>query len=84
MASEIIVAPTITLSEFSVAFNSSDEMLITAKDSSGNDISRSGGLPMPPCPFVLAYNPENKDWLTIPLQEFPDGYKMVTCIIKAN
>jgi hypothetical protein len=84
MASEIRVAPTITLSEFNVAFNSSDEMLITARDSNGIDISRSGGLPVPPYPFVLAYNPESKDWITISLQEFPNGYKMVTCITGVN
>lgn len=77
---QIIVAPIATLSEFETSINELGELVITAKDANGNDISRAG-LTMPPSPFCLVYNPTVKDWQVIPLRDYPDGYQLVQTII---
>lgn len=77
---QIIVAPVATLSEFETSFNNAGELVITAKDANGNDISRAS-LIIPPGPFCLVYSPIAKDWNAIPLKEFPDGYQLVQTII---
>lgn len=77
---QIIVAPIATLSEFETSINEFGELVIFAKDSNGNDISRAG-LTIPSSPFSLVYNPVTKDWLAIPLRDYPDGYQLVQTII---
>lgn len=77
---QIVVAPVATLSEFATSINELGELVITAKDADGNDISRAG-LIMPPSPFILVYNPITKDWSAIPLRDYPDGYQLVQTII---
>ena len=77
---QIVVAPVATLSEFATSINEFGELVITAKDADGNDISRAG-LIMPPSPFVLVYNPTTKDWSAIPLRDYPDGYQLVQTVI---
>lgn len=77
---QIIVAPIATLSEFETSINEVGELVISAKDANGNDISRAG-LTMPPSPFCLVYNATTKDWSAIPLQDYPNGYQLVQTII---
>ncbi len=77
---QIVVAPVATLSEFATSINELGELVITAKDADGNDISRAG-LIMPPSPFILVYNPTTKDWSAIPLRDYPEGYQLVQTII---
>lgn len=81
MPTEIIVAPVATLSEFNVTFNNYAEMVVSAKDADGNDISRSGGITVPNGPFVLLFNPTTKDWMTANISDFPKGYELVQCIL---
>lgn len=80
MYSNIITAPLASLSEFQASINELGELVISAKDADGNDISRAG-LTMPPSPFCLVYNPTTKDWSAIPLRDYPDGYQLVQTII---
>ena len=80
MPSQIIVAPLATLSEFETSFNKFGELVISAKDANGVDISRAG-LIIPNSPFTLVYNPSTKDWSVIPMQDYPDGYQLVQTII---
>jgi formylmethanofuran dehydrogenase subunit D len=81
MPTEIIVAPVATLSEFSITFNNYAEIIVTAKDADGNDISRSGGITIPNGPFALLFNPATKDWITATISDFPIGYELVQCIL---
>lgn len=79
MPTEIVVAPVATLSEFEPSFNSNGELLISAKDADGNDISKSAML-IPASPFMLIFNPIDKNWGIISFQEFPKDYQLVKVI----
>ena len=80
MYSNIITAPLASLSEFQASINEFGELVISAKDADGNDISRAG-LAMPPSPFCLTYNATTKDWQAIPLRDYPNGYQLVQTVI---
>ena len=83
MSSRITPAPQAEIQNLNITQNEYGEMLISAEDLAGNDIGRSGGLPMPNGPFALLYNPNNKDWITAKMSEFSNGYQFVEVIIGA-
>lgn len=75
--------PQAEIQNLNITQNEYGEMLISAEDLAGNDIGRSGGLPMPNAPFALLYNPNNKDWITAKMSGFPNGYQFAEIILGA-